>query len=826
MANGTGTTRLVDGQLDWSGGIDSGRVPTMVSPGFDTGLQRNQLAWLTNGTVRGGGVNQRTGWKPLVRNVPWTGIFQCGYMYEPAFADPYMILMIGGRIYQVRLDTDNSVVDLSAVFGETMPADQPLGFMCQAEQFLVIQSGDLITKPLFWDGNILRRSNGFISVAAAVTAPFNEIPPAGPMDYYMGRLWYAFGRQYCAGDIVGSKVSGTVAYNYRDSVLRTTENPLSLAGDAFIVPTNAGNIRALKHSANLDSALGEGQLYPFTRKNIYATSVPVTRALWSTLTEPLQRVAQRDFGSVGDRCVVPVNGDLFYQAMDGIRSLAIAVRNFGSWGNIPISKPEQRVLRFNDRALMRFASGINFDNRMWQTVVPFQTAKGVAHQGIIPLDFDLLGSMADRLPPSWEGMLEGLHVLQLFEADYGGLQRAFATVVSQVTGSIDIWEFTTQDRWDSQINNDGSRVSWYLETPAYTWGDPFMLKQLDGLELWFDKMLGTVNFMVEYKVDQSPCWIPWHSWKQCVAKDCREDVEAVSCPAYPIQPYCEGFKATVSLPSPPVKCEANNARPSTWGYQFQIRITIKGWTRLRGLRVYANPKAKAPFQNMVCSASNFFVTESTPSLVPPAPVPPEPDPGPSPGPEPEPEPDPDVPPDEDFISWTPDTATAGWEDGAANFFTGDLATFLAGVDLNDMVYFECLSQGITAITGLHLMVTCTFMDLSGNSLTHIPTLPATGALTRFDAQSNQIATINNFPSTLTIIGLGGNQLTSLPPIPAGVAVLFIGTNLFPAATVNSICGELVTNGLNNGTLDMTGLDASLALANIGILQGRGWTVLT
>jgi len=600
MANGNGSTRIVDGQLDWSGGIDSGRVPTIVSDGFDTGLKRNQLAWLTNATVRNGGILQRTGWKPLVKNAKWPGLFQGAYMYEPPFADPYIIASIGGRIYQVRVDTDNSVVDLSAAFNLTNPPNEPEAFMTQGEQFLVIQAGDLQTLPLFWDGTTLRRSKGFISKSSLL----NELPAAGPMDYYMGRLWYAFGRQYCAGDIVGSQVSGTnvppTNYKFRDSILKTTENPLSLAGDAFIVPTNAGNIRALKHSANLDTSLGEGQLYVFTRKVIYATSVPVTRALWSTLTEPLQRVAQRDYGSVGQRCVVPVNGDLFYQSIDGIRSLTLAIRYFGVWGNVPISRPEQRVLRFNDRSLLRFASGINFDNRLWQTVVPFQTKVGVAHQAVIPLDFDLLGTMSDRLPPAWEGIYEGLDFLQLMEADFGGLQRGFSFVVSRTTGNIDLWEMTTQDRFDSQVNGDGDRVTFYLETPAYTWGDPFMLKKLDGLELWCDKMLGTVNFMAEYKVDQSPCWIFWHAWKQCVAKDCREDPDAITCPDYPVQPYCEGFKATVTMPSPPNQCEPNNARPSTEGYQFQIRITIKGWCRVRGIRVYALPKTKAPFKDLVC----------------------------------------------------------------------------------------------------------------------------------------------------------------------------------------------------------------------------------
>ena len=597
MANGNGGgVRIADGQLDWSGGIDSGRVPTIASEGFETGLRRNQLFWMTNCTVRSGGVRQRTGWKPIIQQAPWLGFYQGAFMYEPPFALPYIVCAIGGVIYQVDTVT-GEVTNLTALFpGTEMPPLEEHYFFVQGEQFLIIQAGDLTTLPLFWDGTILRRSNGFIGVGD----PNNELPAAGPMDYYMGRIWYAFGRQYAGGDIVGGP-SGTAPYDFRDSILKNTENPVSLAGDAFIVPSNAGNIRCLRHSANLDTALGQGQLYVFTRRSIYATSVPPTRAEWSTLTEPLQRVAQIDFGAVGDRCVIPVNGDLFYQSMDGVRSLTLAIRYFNQWGNVPISRPEQRAIQFNNRALLRFASGMNFDNRLWQTVMPFQTAVGCAHAGVMPLDFDILGSFGDKLPPAWEGMYEGLDFLQLLEGDFGGLQRGFSFIVSKLhPGEIELWEMTTQDRWDSQVDNDGDRVTWFLETPAYTFGDPFMLKKLDGLELIFDKMLGTVNFLVEYKPDFAPCYIPWHAWKQCVAKDCKEDPEAVTCPDYPTQPYCEGFKATVQLPSPPVQCELNNARPTTEGYQFQIRLTIKGWCRLRGLRVFAQPRAVEPYKNIVC----------------------------------------------------------------------------------------------------------------------------------------------------------------------------------------------------------------------------------
>jgi hypothetical protein len=123
------------------------------------------LAWLTNGTVRGGGITQRTGWTKLCTVQPGTALYQCGYLYEPSFADPHLILSIGGRILQVRVDTDNSVDDLSSAFGLTNPADIAQGLHDAGEQYLVMQAGDLAinnppTLPLFWDGTTLRRSRG------------------------------------------------------------------------------------------------------------------------------------------------------------------------------------------------------------------------------------------------------------------------------------------------------------------------------------------------------------------------------------------------------------------------------------------------------------------------------------------------------------------------------------------------------------------------------------------------------------------------------------------------------------------------------------------
>lgn len=582
MASGV---RITDGQWDFSGGIDSGRVTTIESELAPHGLKRNQLAWLTNATVRGGGILQRTGWRFRARVHNGNALFQGGFLYEPDFADPYLVVSIAGRIYQTRVDTDYSVVDITGASAN--PALETQSFFVQAEKFLVIQAGDLTTLPLIWDNTTMRRSNGLAG------SP-KEIPAATAMDYYMGRLWYAIGRTYSAGDIVGGE-SGTLAEDFRDAVLRVTENPLAIGGDGFTVPTNAGNIRALKHSANLDTALGQGQLYVFTRKVIYALTVPVTRAEWSQSKEPLQRVVQITNGAYGDRCIAQINGDLFYQSTDGIRSLLLAIRYFQQWGNTPISENENRVLQFNDRSLMRFASAIEFDNRLWQTALPTETVNGTAAQAIIPLDFDLISSLQEKLPPAWEGMYEGLDVLQMFSGDFGGRQRAFAVISSRVDDSIQVWEFTDSDRFE----NGDNRLNWFIETPAYTWGKEFELKTLDGGEIWFDKLFGTVEVTVEYRVDADPCWVFWHQAIVCAARSTCEDVHNPIC--YPEQGFREGYKWPITLPKPPLNpCQEMNSRPTNIGYQFQVKITLKGWCRIRGILVHAIPFEEAPYGGLTC----------------------------------------------------------------------------------------------------------------------------------------------------------------------------------------------------------------------------------
>lgn len=741
--------------MTFEGGVDSNKIVTVASQNYPDGISPTMVVWLNNGTVRGGGITPRYGWKPIVKNAGWSGRFQGEYMYEPDGGLPYKVLSIGGQIYRARVDDDNSVENLSALFGLSNPPDELQSYFIQGEQFLIIQAGDLTTLPLFWDGTTLRRSLGrarvvgFTSAAFTVPAvgvfrdvtlkapgyqgttnqiitiggknylqvvpdnfitlkniteagtgntvpagaimfdtagdpvttvmvdfvvpvagtpvpvpvfvtvkwtgalpkdvvidgetwqittvghaapaanhvflvnltdtqgnnvPANsalysvpELPAATAMDYYMGRIWYAIGRTYAAGDIVKGP-SGTIAYEKRDSILKITENPLAVSGDNFVVPTNAGNIRCITHTAELDETLGQGRLYIGTRRTWYRLEVTVTRDAWSDPNypneQPRQIVVQRKFGPTGDhRSVVPVNGDLWYQSVDGIRSLNLSIRNDQGWGNVPASNPERRAIAFNDRALLRYGSGIEFDSRLLMTAVPFDIPGiGTAHRGLIPLDFNRISAFEQK-QPAWEGFIEGLDILQLTEGDFGGLQRAFITCASRVSGEIEIWEITTSDIFNAQVNNDGNRIARVIEFPALTWGDNFSLKQLETMELWYDQLRGTVDFELFLRPDNYPCWVPWHAWQVCAAKDCTEDAASDCNPEYPTQLYCAGYEPSVFMPQPPPFCVEVSKRPVNIGYQFQIKLVTRGWNRILGYRLHAIPLMKAPFQNMVTCAA-------------------------------------------------------------------------------------------------------------------------------------------------------------------------------------------------------------------------------
>jgi hypothetical protein len=439
----------------------------------------------------------------------------------------------------------------------------------------------------------------------------NQLPAAYEMVYYMDRIFYNTGKNFSAGDIVGGP-SGTSANNFLDSVLSVTENPLVLGGDGFSLPTQSGPITGFAVPNTVDASLGQGILLVGTRKAVYAMYVPVTRQDWIAANSNNQpQIVQVQFrdGFVGQGSIVSVNGDVYYLTWEpGIRSLLQATRLFSEPGNVPLSAEENRILQFNDTRLENFSTGINFDNRLLMLALPMQTAQGVVHQVLLPHNFTPISTVKNKKPPVWEGSWQGLQMFAVLEQDFDGVDRAFAITLSQnpnSPGAIELWEISTADMFESLGQPTEARVEWQLETPAFEFGDITALKKLVSLEMWVDKIYGAVEFLVEWRPDSDSCYKTWMRWSECVARDSLEGPTPANPTPYPAV-YFPGYKATMTLPKPPEVCASATGRPAHVGYQFQFRITVKGFCRVRGVWPLAEAVNRKLYANMVNACKEWI----------------------------------------------------------------------------------------------------------------------------------------------------------------------------------------------------------------------------
>jgi len=220
---------------------------------------------------------------------------------------------------------------------------------------------------------------------------------------------------------------------------------------------------------------------------------------------------------------------------------------------------------------------------------------GIVHDALIPMDFVPISSFNKQHVPNWEGAYEGLDFLQLFVGDFGGRERAFAAVLSRVDGSIVLWELTKNDQRE---NGDG-RVTWVIEFPAFTWGREFDLKLLHTAEIAVDRLAGTVDFALDWRPDNQTCWIPWAKWQKCSPRNSAEDF--VNPISYPLEEFGPCYISRMTMPKPDPVCAAcNTGRPANEAFQFQTRLTVKGYCRIRSMLLHGELRLIQLYKGLEC----------------------------------------------------------------------------------------------------------------------------------------------------------------------------------------------------------------------------------
>lgn len=528
-------------------------------------------------------------------------------------------IVIDGDDYQVNSLSANAMiaVNLNATTGKVVPSGTVIFmadgitpyreyrlnpawldfvFLFQAETYVIVLAENQST--VIFDGSSCR-------IAAR-----DEVPSGVLGAYGWGRIWVCLNdrKSFMAGDLVFGP-SGTAINGFRDAILKFTENDFFNEGGAFGVPSEAGPITAMQFLATQDTSLGMGVLLVGTPTMIFSVNAPVDRTTWKDLQYPIQTISLLNSGPVSPRGEASINGDWWYRASDGIHSFMVSRRDFGTWGNTPMSREVSPILKYDTDRLLFYASAVLFNNRSLFTVSPYRTSIGVAHRGLTSDNFDLISSQQGKTEPAWEGAFSGLNILQILKTKETR-ERCFQ-FVANASNEIEFWELLRDGQGHYDEFNDGqtltrTRIEPLMETKSMTFQDGSQLKSLHSCELFLDELVDTVEITVKFRPDQYPSWVTWQTVTLCA------NVSQCSMPA-----DCDiwlerqkQYAARILLTQPPETCNQIPGTVVREGYEFQFRIEGKGSFRLRKFKPHA--KLRTDKQEGDCatySCKTFSVCE-------------------------------------------------------------------------------------------------------------------------------------------------------------------------------------------------------------------------
>ena len=526
--------------------------------------------------MRGGFIGPRPGMLKKVLSFD-TGIetpFKSGGRFQHAdFYDgngyPALLSSHGGRLFHIGIP-GFEVTEITPSTGPNS-STQPIGWSTQAENYWIYQDNQ--SYPIIFNGASSRRSNPMRS----------EVPVGNVMAYTMGRLVVALPdrQSFRVGDLVFG-ASGTPAFGYVDALLRFTENNYLNEGGDFVArvfgaPTNFGPILSMKANEQTNTSLGQGPLIVGTPNVVFTVQLPFDRTVWKNLAQALQ-TASPIKGPLGQRSTVSYNADLFYRALDGIRSYAQTNRQQQStYDKTPISSELGDTLSFDTMSLLEHGSAAIFDRRLLMTISPVNSDMGVWHRGLVALDFNLSSGARKKMPPAWEDVWTGLRILQLVPALVDRQERLFIYALNSLD-EIELWELDL----DAKFDEGQTAIRWTLDFPSYNCGDSDNFKRLETARMVVDNLVGDLNVTLKYRTDLNPCWQPWGTAERCAA---FEDCGPFDC--FGPKTLREQQRTPIRFTMPPDTFDPINSHKYRTGYAFQPQLSMEGYCQIQSLRIYA-----------------------------------------------------------------------------------------------------------------------------------------------------------------------------------------------------------------------------------------------
>lgn len=559
--------RVFDFFDDTTGGVD-GQLQTLLLP-------QNRLAKMVNSTVRGGSVGTRPSVgaielsfnSDLDRSRFERFPIQGGKYYWHPTTDGLLITSVGGRIFAINILGE--VRDITPASGPNS-SQVPLAWLEQANQYMVIQNGQDLA--IIIEGYTSRRADPtktIVQGSTTVAAP--EVPTGTVMGFGLNRLVVANKNRtaFKIGDIAG----GSTTVLTFSQTLYLNEAP------EFGFPRQLGQIVAITFLAQADTAAGIGACLIIGTCGVLAMDLTVPRTDW--LNEDISRVVLLDVGGVGANAVVQVNGDLFFRSQQGgIRSLRMARAEQAGWGKTPISREVDNYLANDSLRLLQFCQMARFDNRLFCTTIPQMSDGHPNHLGMIPLNFDLISSLAGKMSPAWEGVWTGITPTVLSTGLFDGEER-FLALCHDEDGINRLYEIRKTESFDIETEP----IPAILQTKALDFQSKYNRKELIGGDLWFTDILGPTTVVVKWRPLGYPEWTTWHSFTLCAGTG-GAACTTQDCQVLTLTPRAV---SRIQLPRPPKACALDGSNAElVFGYAFEFRIEWEGRAKISRFRAHAD----------------------------------------------------------------------------------------------------------------------------------------------------------------------------------------------------------------------------------------------
>ena len=550
---------LKDGVLSFMGGADSS-VPA-------SSLSRIQVSSAVNTSFRRGTAKPRPAFikRPLTFDTGLDSAFKKALFQDGGFYDgngyPALISSHGGRIFKI--DPKRYVVTEISPPGDANSSLLPKAWHRQVQKYWIITNNQ--SYPIIFDGSASRRAD----------PTKNEIPVGNVIAESMGRIIIGLPDRitFRVGNLIFG--DGTL-----ENILRFDENNYLNEGGDFIArvfgaPSDSGEIRAIISGAMTNAQLGEGPCQVGTPNQVFTLNLPFDRTTWKNLSNALQ-TCNPIMGPLGQDSTVRHNSDLFYRALDGIRSYILAQREFGTDGNTSISGEVNDILEYDTQSLLEFGSAVVWENQLIHTISPVQSARGVWHRGFVVRDFEPEAATQRDYGAIWNGVWTGVRVLKVVSGMIDGVSRCFMYVLSDAQ-EIELWEMDS-----NRATDEGNvPISWSVDFPSLNCGDSDRFKTLQTGRVIISGLVGSLSVKVKYRTDLSPCYQLWDQFTVCAKyQDCDQPINCAP------RTYREQQRTPVRFRMPPDDFDPTSGIRYRTGFEFQPRLEMLGYAEIRQLRIY------------------------------------------------------------------------------------------------------------------------------------------------------------------------------------------------------------------------------------------------